>query len=70
MKAKIAFAEPFECCAVCTGQVGIQRLGSSDEPGVILAHTASRAALKERTPLCLNEVHTLKDKPLQRGKSR
>ena len=63
-KAEIAFSEPFECCAVCTGQVGIQRLSSGDEPGIILAHTACRATLQQRTPLCLREVYPLKDEPL------
>ena len=64
-KTEVAFTQPFECRAVRTGHVGIQRLSGRYEPGVVLAHTSRSTALQERTPLCLREVYTLKNKALQ-----
>ena len=68
-KTKIALIEPVEGCAVRTGHVGIERLSGGDEPRIILAQTARRPALQQRTPPSLREVHTLKDETLQRGQS-
>jgi len=65
-KAKVAFTEPFERCAVGTSHVGIERLGRGHEPGVILAHTPRSTTLQERTSLCLREVDTLNDEALQK----
>ncbi len=65
-KAQIARAQPLECGAVGPDNVGIERLGGGDQPGIVLTQAARRPPLQQRTPPGLGQVHALEREPLER----
>jgi hypothetical protein len=63
-KTKIPRTQSLECCAVRSHDIGIDRVGGGEEPGVILTQAPRRAALDQRAPACLREVQALNREPL------
>jgi hypothetical protein len=55
----------FECGAIGSDDVGIERFGRRNEPGVILAQSARCPALHYRAPSCLAEMQSLNCESLQ-----
>jgi hypothetical protein len=65
METKIAGAQSFECGAIGSDDVGIERFGRRNEPGVILVQSARCPALHYRAPSCLAEMQSLNCESLQ-----
>ncbi|HET9199471.1 MAG TPA: hypothetical protein VFO84_00660, partial [Dehalococcoidia bacterium] len=69
-KPEIPGAKPLERSAVTRQDVRVDRLGSGDEPRVVLAQAPGCPALEQSAPLRLREVQPLNREPLQGGQRR
>ena len=63
---QVAITEAFESRAVGTDDVGVERLGGRDQPGIVFAEASRRVPLKQGTPTSMGEMKSLDGETLKR----
>ena len=66
IETEVAITEAFEGRAVGTDDVGVERLGGRDQPGIVFAEASRRAPLEQGTPTSMGEMKSLDGEPLKR----
>ena len=65
-ETQVAITQAFEGGTVGTDDVGVERLGGRDQPGIVFAEATRRAPLKQGTPTSMGEMKALDGEPLKR----
>jgi hypothetical protein len=65
-EAEIARAQAFESGPIRSNDIGIERFGCRNQPGVVLTHSPRCAPLQESAPSRLREMQSLNRKALER----